>query len=147
MTEKMDGFLETLLEEVNDFRFELRTFGNEDDDDNGDNNVNNNNNLQTENIIYDEKYNQIGAYCDWNRQFQNYLFDLKEFGNIHERRIKAYAGLSNLALDFIQCASTYGRIIISEGHFPLLLLLLLFFIIIIIIIIQFYITYLSNVNN
>lgn len=52
---------------------------------------------------------------DWNTHFQLILDDLKQNREILERRVRCYQELSNLALDFVHCAKTYGRIIISEA--------------------------------
>jgi len=56
---------------------------------------------------------------DWNRQFQSIISQLKEHGDIMENRVRCYRTLSNLALDFIHCAKTYGRLIISEAGTPI----------------------------
>ena len=55
---------------------------------------------------------------DWNARFQRTIQDLKTHGKLHSDRMRIYSELSNLAQDFIHCAKTYGRIIISEGHTP-----------------------------
>src|SRR3990167_1336523 len=56
---------------------------------------------------------------DWNQLFQDIIGQLKENGEIQEQRVRLYRELSNLALDFVHCAKTYGRIIISEAETPL----------------------------
>ena len=56
--------------------------------------------------------------CDWNKHFQSIISDLKERGEIQEHRLRCYRELSNLALDFVHCAKTYGRLIISEAETP-----------------------------
>jgi hypothetical protein len=55
---------------------------------------------------------------DWNARFQHAIQDLKTQGKLHAERMRIYSELSDLAQDFIHCAKTYGRIIISEGHTP-----------------------------
>ena len=58
---------------------------------------------------------------DWNSHFQSILHELKQNREILERRVRCYQELSNLALDFVHCAKTYGRIIISEAGLIFLL--------------------------
>ena len=55
---------------------------------------------------------------DWNARFQEAIEDLKVLGEVSHERMRIYSGLSNLAQDFIHCAKTYGRIIISEAETP-----------------------------
>lgn len=57
--------------------------------------------------------------CEWNDRFQLCIEGLKNYGQIQQQRNKIYQELSNLAQDFIHCAKTYGRIIISEVETPL----------------------------
>jgi hypothetical protein len=57
----------------------------------------------------------LDVSCNWNQRFQVCIEMLKHHGQIHEKRVQIFLHLSNLAQDFIHCAKTYGRIIISEG--------------------------------
>ena len=61
----------------------------------------------------------LDVSCNWNQRFQVCIEMLKHHGQIHERRVQIFLHLSNLAQDFIHCAKTYGRIIISEAETPI----------------------------
>eukprot|EP01117_Protostelium_nocturnum_P014543 TRINITY_DN5541_c0_g1_i4.p1 TRINITY_DN5541_c0_g1~~TRINITY_DN5541_c0_g1_i4.p1 ORF type:complete len:905 (-),score=337.74 TRINITY_DN5541_c0_g1_i4:2149-4863(-) len=53
----------------------------------------------------------------WNQQFQQILENLNGCDDTQER-ISIYSQLSHLAQDFVHCAKTYGKLIISELYLP-----------------------------
>ena len=119
--EKMKGkFVPCLLSTLNDHRDEKRALGEDSDGEvETDHNTNQNNNIPNPN-------DPVSIHCDWNKNFQQYLDNLKVAGHIQEQRMNSFIGISNLALDFIHAAKIYGRIIISEGLFLLLFFLFIF---------------------
>ena len=112
MSERCPDFLSTLRDVVEDYQDERRALGEDSDLSDDEEGEWSTQETSTNNTP------DAGGY-DWNRQFQSIISQLKEHGDIMENRVRCYRTLSNLALDFIHCAKTYGRLIISEAGTPI----------------------------
>lgn len=57
-------------------------------------------------------------YWDWNNTFQSLMEELNLCEEQSQERMEIYADIAKLAQDFIHCATTYGKLIISEVGVP-----------------------------
>eukprot|EP01114_Cavostelium_apophysatum_P011844 TRINITY_DN2636_c0_g1_i2.p1 TRINITY_DN2636_c0_g1~~TRINITY_DN2636_c0_g1_i2.p1 ORF type:complete len:1423 (+),score=460.75 TRINITY_DN2636_c0_g1_i2:227-4495(+) len=63
------------------------------------------------------QYTQSPNEINWNARFQTLIEDLRTCEDT-KGRMEIYSNLSKLAQDFIYCAKTYGKLIISEVYAP-----------------------------
>ena len=112
MSKRMKGFMDNLTYVVKDYQDERKALGDDSEEfSEEETNPTSSNNSVNINEPYREG-------CDWNKHFQQIISQLKELGEIQEHRVRCYRELTNLALDFVHCAKTYGMLIISEAETP-----------------------------
>lgn len=118
MSKRIPGFMKHLTFVVEDYQEERKALGDDSDDYSDSEEDNNQQVIITNHHDKDLDTERVHEGCDWNKHFQKIIGELKDFGEIQEQRVRCYRELTNLALDFVHCAKTYGMLIISEAETP-----------------------------